>query len=97
MYVRKKMGVDVWAGGRDVAGKVASGHLFLPTQAEKPGTVPRTQQENREPDPCLSQQEVALQARVCIHLPQANQGTYVALPHSYPKGLSGESRLKAKA
>ena len=37
------MGVDVWTGGREVAGKVSLCHLFLPTQAEKPDTAPKTQ------------------------------------------------------
>lgn len=29
MYVRKKMGVDVWVGGRDVVGKVVLGYFFF--------------------------------------------------------------------
>lgn len=37
---RKKMVVDVWAGVKEVAGKVSLCHLFLPTQAEKPDTAP---------------------------------------------------------
>lgn len=40
---REKMGVDVWTGGREVAGKVSLCHLFLPTRAEKPDTAPKTQ------------------------------------------------------
>ena len=40
---RRQMGTKVWAGGREVAGKVSSGHLFLYPQAEKADTAPRTQ------------------------------------------------------
>lgn len=91
---REKMGVDMWTGGREVAGKVSLCHFFLPTQAEKPDTAPKTQWVQR---PAFLSKGVVLQGlSQCRSTPKATRGKCVNHPCFHPAGSVWKAG-KAKA
>lgn len=92
---RKKMGVDVWAGDREVAGKVS---IMSPLPSYPSRQTRHSPKEPTGPDACLYQQEVALQGlSQSPSTPKPTRERMSHYPHSYPTGLSVESRPKAKA
>lgn len=78
------MGVDVWSGGREVARKVSLCHLFLPTQAEKPDTAPKTQLVQM---PAFLNRSWSSKAQVSLHLPLNQPGEVCCItPIPTPQG-----------